>query len=285
MKIILSRKGFDSDFGGIPSPIFPDGSFCSLPIPARDIPNPHTFSQIHFNGSNLGKIVADLSKDKISPSDSTHLDPDLRKDAVSRIDGWLPAFGQVGPAQTHLKKQKVDVGDIFLFFGWFKKVANIDGRWIYAEKGPGAHMLFGWLQIGSILKPSSQTNLIPSWARSHPHVAMPYENWTDNTLYIASESLSFPGISRKIAGGGTFSKYQDTLRLTDPGARTRSVWKLPAWFFPSEDKPPLTYHSNMDRWELGNGSVTLKTVGRGQEFILDTTYYPDAHKWVNNLFD
>lgn len=34
-KIILSRKGFDSKYGGIPSPILPDGAMLSFPIPAN----------------------------------------------------------------------------------------------------------------------------------------------------------------------------------------------------------------------------------------------------------
>jgi len=33
MKIILSRKGFDSSYGGYPSPILPDKTLLSLPIP------------------------------------------------------------------------------------------------------------------------------------------------------------------------------------------------------------------------------------------------------------
>jgi len=33
MKIVLSRKGFDSSYGGCPSPILPDESLLSLPIP------------------------------------------------------------------------------------------------------------------------------------------------------------------------------------------------------------------------------------------------------------
>ena len=33
MKIVLSRKGFDSSSGGYPSPILPDGKMLSLPIP------------------------------------------------------------------------------------------------------------------------------------------------------------------------------------------------------------------------------------------------------------
>jgi hypothetical protein len=35
MRIVLSRKGFDSGSGGCPSPIFPDGSMLALPIPDR----------------------------------------------------------------------------------------------------------------------------------------------------------------------------------------------------------------------------------------------------------
>jgi len=33
MKVIFSRKGFDSEFGGYPSPILPNGQIISLPIP------------------------------------------------------------------------------------------------------------------------------------------------------------------------------------------------------------------------------------------------------------
>lgn len=36
MKVILSRKGFDSGYGGWASPILPDGRMLSLPIPASN---------------------------------------------------------------------------------------------------------------------------------------------------------------------------------------------------------------------------------------------------------
>ena len=35
MKVILSRKGFDSKNGGYPNPILPDGRMVSLPIPIK----------------------------------------------------------------------------------------------------------------------------------------------------------------------------------------------------------------------------------------------------------
>ena len=36
MKVILSRKGFDSANGGIVSPILEDGTMISFPIPSND---------------------------------------------------------------------------------------------------------------------------------------------------------------------------------------------------------------------------------------------------------
>ena len=35
MKVILSRKGMDSESGRVASPILPDGTLLSLPIPDR----------------------------------------------------------------------------------------------------------------------------------------------------------------------------------------------------------------------------------------------------------
>lgn len=37
MKIILSRKGFDAGYGGIASPVLPDGTLLSLPIPTTEV--------------------------------------------------------------------------------------------------------------------------------------------------------------------------------------------------------------------------------------------------------
>ena len=36
MKIILSRKGFDSGSGGYPNPIMPNGTLLPLPIPSKN---------------------------------------------------------------------------------------------------------------------------------------------------------------------------------------------------------------------------------------------------------
>jgi hypothetical protein len=46
MRIILSRKGFDTEYGQMPSPIMPDGTLLSLPIPAKD-------EKINYNNLQL----------------------------------------------------------------------------------------------------------------------------------------------------------------------------------------------------------------------------------------
>ena len=72
MKIILSRKGFDCTNGEQASPILPDGTLLSLPIPSHDsIP----FSEIRWKGTSFFGIIRQLNKNTLINSDShCHLD-------------------------------------------------------------------------------------------------------------------------------------------------------------------------------------------------------------------
>ncbi len=85
MRLILSRKGFDSSSGGCPSPIFPGGSMISLPIP--DMRSPIRYCDLTWRGRNLGDVVAELTKGKQRSDYSANLDPDLRRDLVPREHG------------------------------------------------------------------------------------------------------------------------------------------------------------------------------------------------------
>lgn len=125
MKIILSRKGFDKANGGVPSPIFPDGTALSLPIPYRR--SPTAFNDVRWRDTSLGSTVKDLTKGGVTGRQRCHLDPDLYADALPRLPGWRPAFGQVENAQSHLQNQGVGPGDLFLFFGWFRSVERVYG--------------------------------------------------------------------------------------------------------------------------------------------------------------
>ena len=58
MKIILSRKGMDSNTGGLASPILPNGTLLSLPIPSDD---KITYSSIQWDGKSYLDIIKELN--------------------------------------------------------------------------------------------------------------------------------------------------------------------------------------------------------------------------------
>ena len=59
MKIILSRKGFDSANGGIVSPIMEDGTLISFPIPSED--DKDRYEDLVYCGQLYSEILNDLN--------------------------------------------------------------------------------------------------------------------------------------------------------------------------------------------------------------------------------
>ena len=111
MKVILSRKGFDSSAGGYPSPILQDGTMLSMPIPGGN----SLYLDLSYMGKPYSAILANLSNNKFV-EENCHLDPDIRRDIRTVPEEWIAAFGQTGNAQSYLTKIDVQPGDIFLFF-------------------------------------------------------------------------------------------------------------------------------------------------------------------------
>ena len=273
MKVILSRKGFDSSAGGVPSPILPDGSMMSLPIP--DKTSPITYQDI----APHGPLVPELTKGKVRSHYGAHLDPDLMAGSIPRELGWKPLFGQADADQRVLEGEGVGPGDLFLYFGWFRQAERRDGRLQYVRGARDLHVLWGWMQIGSVLKVGVDT--IPQWAACHPHVASP-EGRRFNTIYVSAEAFTVGGACKGVSGAGVFGTYHDGLCLTAHG-RTRSIWSLPGWLYPSDDRVPLGYHGDLRRWSRDGDRALLQTVGRGQEFVLDAGQYPEAVWWARSL--
>ena len=272
MKLILSRKGFDSSFGGCASPIFEDDTFVSLPIPEKS-------SRLRYSDiggkQRIGSIVEDLtsrSNKALKASDHVHLDPDLWFDSLPRKPGWRPLFGQAESAQSHLDNYGVGPGDIFLFFGWFRRVEECHGRLRFKVGEPDVHMFFGWLEVDAISRLWKDTCQTPEWASEHPHIGATY---TKNTIYVAAKTET-------TYHAGVFRSYSDELVLTTPG-KSRSQWRLPKWFYPAQRNSVLSYHSAPSRWTSYNNYTDLNSVGRGQEFILDTADYPEAVDWARSL--
>ncbi|PEQ13938.1 hypothetical protein B2G71_06460 [Novosphingobium sp. PC22D] len=189
MKLILSRKGFDSTAGRAPSPIV-GGVPVSLPIPAADR------SATTYADRGLGETVAAATRGRIGGEALCHDDPMFAEGHV-----W---FGQCGAAEGHLRKHGVGPGDVFAFFG------------LFAEPGTGErhHRIFGWLRIAACGAPEA-VRAHPAWReppRAHPHLAGEWPR--NNALYFGP--------------GATARNASPALRLTRPGGPL-NTWRVPGW--------------------------------------------------------
>src|ERR1700733_4004030 len=183
MKIIFRRKGFDSSAGKKSSPIFPDGTMISLPIPnkASTIAYKDIAGNVHASVGELGQDLAGIPE-----THRAHLDPDLSPQSVLRVDGWRPLFGQEGAAESHLENQGIGPGDIFLFFGLFRAVEKPVHGWHYVRGSRPMHVIFGWLQVAKRVAVSDWPTGA-DWALYHPHFRR--EPNPSNVLYVGAERL------------------------------------------------------------------------------------------------
>ena len=242
MKIILSRKGFDSTTkevdgvkikvsGGKPSVFVPGGEMVSFPIP--DIPEKHEsidpdligYDDIYAEGMSLRERMKALyGGDFASKWEHCHYDPDLQRGI----------FGQSGGPQTILQRGRVSVGDLFLFFGWFREAKRDGGVLHFHSPQRDVHALFGFLQIGEILPAQAAVQKYPH-LRDHPHMT-PTRLERDknpnarrpNMVYLAANRLSLQGMDDR-PGFGVF-KHAPKLVLTPPGEKSPSFWDMPAFF-------------------------------------------------------
>jgi hypothetical protein len=301
MKIILSRKGFDSQYGKIKSPILPDGTLLSLPIPQEN--DTKTFDELYYNDkASYIEIIKELKPNwqypvnkktgEIPIKQTAHLDPDLRKDTLkNRPDDWKAIFGQSAAAQGHLSNKGVDIGDIFLFFGTFGETKNENGKLVYNTKSAypdGAHVIFGYLQIGEIIKlkdpqdyDALQNDPLRNYAKNHPHAYKEYRDQNNrerikNCMYIASEKLTSLGLD--LPGAGTLD-YNNKKRVLSKKGLTKSQWDYP---FINFQNLKISYHS-----EKAFQEGYFQSAAKGQEFVIDTKGDNDLQKelknWVNNI--
>lgn len=237
MRIVFSRKGFDSGAGGFPSPII-DGRPISLPIPTQ------RRSVTTYDDIGLGDIVESVTRGRLTRTGLCHHDPMFE-------DGHC-ALGQTGAAQTHLHRNGVTIGDVFVFFGLF---ADADGR-------DRHHRIFGYLEVQGVntLGPEPDARDQPNgFTKRHPHTI---GEWNpNNTIYIGR--------------GCVATTAPSCLRLSIPGEQV-SRWRVPHWLRAAG----LTYHGRSDRWF---DDATLTVVGRGQEFVSDISKTPAAAAWLEDV--
>lgn len=276
MKIVLSRKGVDSSSGGFASPII-DGDRL-VPVAIPDARSPIRYRDLQHDVA-IGPLIKHLSNNRLNGWSRVHLDPDLRKQSVKKRQLFTPLFGQCGAAQTHLASHGIGVGDLFLFFGWFRKAEMCQRRWRYVPGAPDLHVIFGWLQVEKVLSVYEVlTEDCYATLRAHPHCFGEFSG--DNTLYVGRQELS---LNRAIEGAGFFDTVSANRTLTAHGCR-RSQWALPRWMYPQSDRSSLSYHHDKSRWTREGEIARLQSVARGQEFVLDSSLYPEAPGWLADLF-
>lgn len=152
MKVVLSRKGMDSRAGGIPSPILPDGTLLSLPIPNEKSGVP--YGDLVYKGRTYQQIIQQIHPTfDFQKHPFCHLDPDIYGVLKNTHAGWKPAFGQYEIPAKHLDGQGVDVGDVFLFYGMFRQTEKLpDGTLHFVKGAPIQHIIYGYMVVSEILK-------------------------------------------------------------------------------------------------------------------------------------
>ena len=190
MKVIFSRKGFDSAAGGGPSPIV-GGKPVSLPIPSGG------FSATTYGDLGLGELARTASRGALGPDDFCHYDPMFRANGTC-------LFGQCSAAQTHLANQGVKPGDVFLFFGLFREEAS----------GEPHHRIFGYQRIERIvdLANCGEDQRAAFAQIGHPHALGMHAR--NDVIYCGE--------------GVTAVSDDPYLRLTVPGGPP-SLWERPDW--------------------------------------------------------
>ncbi len=239
MRIVFSRKGFDSSAGGGPSPIV-DGAPLSLPIP-----DSKGISRTTYGELGMADYASKASRGRLGADDLCHHDPMFLRSGTC-------VFGQTGAAQTHLERQGVGVGDVFVFFGLFADDATREPH----------HRIFGYLIAEEIvdLRKGAPEDLV---ALGHPH------------------ALGMHGSNDAIwcGEGRVARRASEALRLTVPGGPP-TLWRRPDWL----RRGGLSYHDRAERWlRASNGQRRLKSVARGQEFVADIGRRKAPREWLDRV--
>jgi hypothetical protein len=278
--VILSRKGFDSGKSGGhgQSPVI-GRRMVSLPIPEERRASPVRYGDLHFGGLTYADLLASLYP--TVSHDRAHLDPYLVPDLRGRPDGaFRGLFGQSGASAAHLRTQGVDHGDLFLFFGRFKRAERDGDGYRFVRGARSFHAIWGYLEVGEVivldgLSTADRSALAVPWAREFPHFYARSPMPKAESVYVAAARLRD---QRSRPGFGVF-RYRDELRLTAAGSPRLTDWQLPSAF----DGVRLSYNAPTPArpWVVDGEHVAFRAASIGQEFVAEAT--PEIQEWANDL--
>jgi len=264
-KIVFSRKGFDTHNGGFPSPVFPDGTLYSVPIPGKYNKKRYCDLEFVYGKDRIQDILNDLTKKRIKIKGESkkcnYNDAKFRchEDPVV-IDGKM-TLGQVGSALGHLRKQNVQKGDIFLFYGLFQKVERKEGKWKYI--GKPFHMIFGYMKIEEVfnVNEGEDDNL-----RVHPHFDDEFMKKynKDNMIFTGREYKIFNFDDKRVLSALKSNKGH-------------SYWCIPV------DVDFSLAFSHIKKMEVKGSEVYFRSPSPGQEFVLNLDAIPQKEKIIRYI--
>ena len=284
MKIILSRKGFDSSIqgGGNANIVYNDELF---PIPIPEVGNNIKYTELVFeNDITYLDVMRDLN---INQFTECHFDPYLSKKLLkndSPIQNWKKSLGQCDIAQNILKTADIKKGDLFIFFGWFNKVEKENGKFKYTNfknhTKEGVQLIYGYLQVGDeIINIEKNDKVRNDWVSTHPHFKQRRYYRGENMVYTANDILT---VNKNKPGAGIF-KFNEDLILTQEG-KSRTNWVLPEVFHPSNDVE-IKYLPKQNWSEIKNKKTKIKASSRGQEFVVVKDSNEKIKEWAINLIN
>jgi hypothetical protein len=255
-KIILSRKGYDDQYGIKPSIILPDRTMLSFPIPINpEKEDGKESSKLIFRDKTLTDYFKELGHKETNLVH--HVDPDIYGLAGNKAMG---AFGQAGAALTHLKV--IGEGDIFLFFGTFSLTRKIEDKLKY-EPMHTFHAIYGYLKVDKRVTINEIDTIEDySWLKSHPHYFNRKGDYAKNNAIFIGKDYSY-------------FNFSPALQLTKPGYH-KSYWQLPLEF----QGVALSYHDK-SKQRITENSVEFASVAKGQEFVFERT--ARLEKWLENI--
>lgn len=273
-KLILSRKGSDSKYGGFPSLITKEFNLISFPIPSNEHYDKVRYSNLIYQNENYEAIIKKLNykSKKAQNLNYCHHDPDLNPKTRDRSKSkFLPLFGQSESASGHLIKQNVGINSIFLFFGWFSDYKK-------RNKSPtvnalnSIHAIFGYLEVKEVINLSNYMQY-HSLNSDHPHLKYFSEFGKNNLIFLGNEKLS---LDPQYPGYGYLKLNSEDIILTDT-KQNEKKFKRTLWRNQILTNNSFTYHPSENF--LKNGYFQSASIG--QEFVTDMTL--ENEEYVKNL--
>ncbi len=310
MKVIFSRKGFDSSYGGFPSIILPkemDYKMISFPIPETnpkcEVIEANNLFYTLGNGRKLSleeifkqlKIIDNINIPEFSQNRKVivprrkgmewdynsekhrtvfHYDPQ-----VPKIGYDYAAFGQSGAAATHLLSKEISCGDVFLFFGTFLKTfLNDDNDISYDSRMHEIQAIWGYMIIDDVfhIKPDANDILIKKGDN--------YDKLNDNEEPLSrykklKEHPHYVNKDRKYTEKGDniiiCGKRFGTFNFKPQYQLTKIGYKKSYW-----ELPAFLKGTNISYCGKVKDPFCFKSADIGQEFVAEDFDEKEMTKWL-----